>query len=113
MGSCSEKTWWFEAHLSQEHVLHGIFVLHNFLAVILHGSVLVGVSLHLLLDLFVLGEHALRFGQVLWDVFAGDGGLCACQPLLEVVEILEELLQLTRGSQTLVAHFQLKPYSKT
>ena len=95
-------------YLSKEHVLDVVLSLDDRLSVVLHERVLCGVPVDLALDLFVLTQQSLGLCEIAGDVLGGDRCLRAGQPLLEVVEVLQELLKVARLAETLVTHLQLR-----
>ena len=88
-------------------MLYVVLSLNHLVSIVGHLAVLVGIAIDLLLDLLVLVEQALCLREVGWDVLGGDCGLGLGQPLLEVVQVGKERLQLARLAQALIAHLQL------
>ena len=97
--------------LTQEHVLRILLSLRDLLSELLHLGVLWSVGVNLVLQLLVLVQKLLRIGQTVGDVFWGHRGLGTRQPLLEVIQVSKETLQLASLSKFFISLSQLKIHS--
>lgn len=94
--------------LSKEHVLRIILSLSHLIAKLLHFGILGSIGINLVLQLLVLVQQFLCVSQTVWDVLRGNSLLGARQPLLEVVQVAQETLKLTRLCQLLITLFELQ-----
>ena len=93
--------------LAQEHVLRIGLVLRQVAAVLHHVVVVVRVVVDLVLDLVVFHQECLGHLQRVRYVLAGHLDLRLAQPVLEVVEVLEETMQIADLVQLLGLLLQL------